>query len=113
MHAGIFKDRYQCVKCSLNPNLKHAWGCDEKAQTAIPTFEYVEADVHYKFWRCPVKFVPNSIGKFFTILNYHKEFPSAAMPNLQNLSARFYLAHLYYGHYFREYEELKRAQEGK
>jgi hypothetical protein len=75
---------------------------------SIPTFEYVEGEVHYKFRSCPAGFIPLSIKRFLMVLNYHREFPSARMPALDEVSSRFYLAYLVYNRHLEDYKLLLR-----
>lgn len=44
-------------------------------------------------------------------LNYYKDFPSAPFPALEDISLRFYIAHLYYKKYFNEYDALMKNAE--
>jgi hypothetical protein len=78
------------------------WGCVKNAQMSIPPFEEIENGIHYRYWNCPSKFVPDSVEGFYMIYRYHKDFPSAVMPPLSLLSARFFLAYRYYESKFNE-----------
>ena len=72
------------------------WGCEKKAQMAIPPLEEIENGIHYRYWNCPGKFISDSVESFFLIYRYHKDFPSAPMPNVHDVSARFFMAYRYY-----------------
>ena len=105
IHAGVFKDKFQCSRCETNPKLKDVWGCDKKTQMPNPTFEEMENGMHYKYWQCPRKFIPDSIFKFLLIKNYHESFPSAPMPAFEDVSPRFLIANNYYENKLNEYQK--------
>lgn len=85
-----------CNLCEVNPNLKETWGCVTKTRMSVPTFEEIENNTHFRYWNCPMKFMSDSIYKFFLVYNYYKDFPSAAMPSFSDVSARFFTAYKYY-----------------
>jgi len=72
-----------------------------------PTFEYTDRGVHVKYWNCPVKFIPDSIWKFITIMDYYDSFPSAPFPNMKNVSLRFLTAHKFFNNKLMEYKIQK------
>lgn len=108
LHAGIFKDKYRCEICDTNPNMKTAWGCHERTRMRVPTFAYQDGNVLYQYWNCPWRFVPKSLESFFTIYRYHKDFPSARMPGIEEVSGRFLQAARFYDH---EYADCLRNKE--
>ena len=57
-----------------------------------PTFE--EDGVRY--WNCPIRFIPDSVYKFFEIYDYHKQFTSVQMPSYKNTAVRFIRAAKYF-----------------
>ena len=61
-----------------------------------PTFEELEGGVHYRYWNCPVLWLPDSIRQFLIINRYCKEFHGVSMPAPGDASARFVLASQYY-----------------
>lgn len=76
-----------------------------------PTFEEVDGDVKYRYWMCPMNFIPGSIVKFNRIYVYQKNYPSAPMPSFIDVSPRFLLASQYYESKYAEY--VKEASNGK
>ena len=108
LHAGVFKDKYKCERCDENPSLKKAWGCHERTQMQVPTFAYQDGGVVYRYWNCPWRFVPKSLETFFAIYKYYKDFPSAPMPPIHEVSGRFLSAARHYDH---EYAECLRNKE--
>ena len=57
-----------------------------------PVFEEIENNTHYKYWNCPIRFIPDNVLQFMEIYNYYKTFPGARMPDYKNVSKRFLLA---------------------
>jgi hypothetical protein len=107
------RGKYECTKCDSNKNLQDAWGCEGKAKVYLPTFEYIENNIHYKLCSCPIKFIPDSVHKFFMIYKYHtEEFPTAPMPAIRNISLRFLLAMRAFNKYRAEYELLLNKDKG-
>lgn len=92
-HAGAFKDKFKCSLCDKNPKNKKYWGCEKKAQIPRPLFvdERKEGDVivQYRYYQCPVRFIPLNIFNWYKLYAYHKDFPSAAMPLYAKLGDRF------------------------
>ena len=86
------------------------WGCEKKTQMSVPTFEEIENGEHNRYWNCPMKFIPESLYKFFMLYNYHKDFPSAQMPSFPNLSNRFLIAYKYYEMKLNEFKMLVMEQ---
>ncbi len=79
----------------------------------VPTFEEIENNIHYFYWNCPVKFIPNNIIKFFCLYDHVKQFPNVRMPDYNNTSIRFLLAGRYYEARYGEALQVKRKMEGK
>jgi len=63
---------------------------------AEPTFAEKINGIEYKYWNCPVKFIPDSIYGFLKIYDYYKTFPGAKISSYDNVSARFLKATQYY-----------------
>lgn len=78
-----------------------------------PTFEELEKGIHYKYWNCPVKFIPSNIIKFFCLYDHVKQFPNVSMPTYDNTSSRFLFAIRYYETQYNEALQMKRKMEGK
>ena len=77
-----------------------------------PTFEEIENGIHYKYWNCPMKFIPGSIIKFFCLYDYVKQFPNVQMPPHKDTSKRFLQAWQYYEARYSEALQMKRKMEG-
>lgn len=92
MLSGIWGDIGKCSKCESNPKLKEAWGCEGKAKLDRPLAIEIVGEKTFKYWSCPKKFIPLSIWNFYDIYQYYKSFPSASMPEYNNVSKRFWLA---------------------
>lgn len=83
-----------------------AWGCEARTLMEEPVF--VEPDgiltnenevrkyTLYRFWNCPIKFIPKSINQLMRIKRFYERFPGAAMPGMDSVSFRFVLACEYY-----------------
>lgn len=61
-----------------------------------PTFQEELNGVIYRYWNCPVKFVPANVWQFLEIYDYYKQFPSANAPDYNKVSKRFLAAYTYY-----------------
>ena len=72
-----------------------------------PTFEEKEGGVHYRYWNCPVLWLPDSVRQFLVLNRYCKEYSGAQMPTPENVSARFVLAAQYYDAKVNENLQLK------
>jgi hypothetical protein len=107
MLSGFFKGKYDCTKCKINKNFPEVWGCNGTARMAIPTFEWVENNIHYKLRSCPRRFIPASVEKFYMIYKYYfKDFPTAPMPGIHDVSLRFLTAYRAFNNFKHEYEEV-------
>jgi hypothetical protein len=93
------------------PVRREEWGCHKRTRLQIPTFVYEEEGVTYRYWMCPWNFVPDSILQFFEVYRYYKDFPSAPMPDIYDVSGRFIIAARYYEARINEY--TKQLSEGK
>ena len=71
---------------------------------SIPPFEEIENGVHFRYWNCPSKFIPESVENFLMLYKYYKDFPSAPMPGIKDVSIRFFIA---YRHYESKLNEFK------
>lgn len=81
-------------------------GCDGKpAPSPVEHDEDKEANVIYRYWNCPKKFIPVSIYKWYNEYKYHKNFPSAIMPAYENIARRFITAVEVYESTLRAYQE--------
>lgn len=83
--------------------MKKAWGCEKKTQLKQPTLIEEENNIRYLYWNCPIKFIPKSISQFMIIYDYYKDFPSAQMPSINDVSYRFLFATKYYDMKYNEY----------
>lgn len=111
MGSGIWGKRFRCEECRNNPKMQEAWGCTGKSRMSQPTFEETENGVHYRYWQCPVAFVPDSVKGFLILYRYCKDFPGVRMPPPSEVSARFLLAAQYYDAKLAENMQLK-AEKG-
>ena len=94
------KIKFRCSKC--NEKNARVWGCVDRTEMAEPTFQEEERGIIYRYWNCPIKFVPMNIWKFLEVYDYYKQFPSAPAPSFENVSRRFLKAFQYYESKFNE-----------
>lgn len=79
------------------------WGCEKKTLMPDPVLVEEINGIEYRYWNCPIKFIPDSIWQFITLYDYQRSFPSAPMPKRDNVSKRFLLAYLYYESKYNEF----------
>jgi hypothetical protein len=104
--VGAFGEKYKCERCIGQPSLAVTWGCKDKAQTTVPTFEEEEYGIRKRYWNCPLKLVPDDVHDFLRIRQFYKEFPGATFPTYEETSIRFLKAWAYYHSKTSEYERL-------
>jgi len=90
--SGNWKLKGRCSECQRNPNLKDAWGCEGKTTMDVPVVREITGGIEYRYWSCPVNFIPLSIWKFYDLYKFHKDFPSAPFPSYKKVSPRFWAA---------------------
>ena len=71
------------------------WGCENKTRMSEPTFEERVKGKTYRYFNCPIKFVPDNVWQFFKIYDAIKLF-NLQMPTYNNISSRFIFAAQYY-----------------
>lgn len=98
-------ERFKCSLCRQNPRLKDAWGCEAPMPLEVqPTDE--KDGIQYRYVNCPVKFVPDSAYQFEFLYNDCLRWKQ--IPALEERSARFIMAYMYYERKLSEYtEEMK------
>jgi hypothetical protein len=75
------------------PDRKKLFGCIEKANRPTETEEL--DGIEYKYWNCPLQFVPPNIWDWYKIYRYVKEF-NGQMPAYEDVNSRFLQACMYY-----------------
>ena len=58
-----------------------------------------------RFWNCPINFIPESVVEFTRQYRYYKDFPSAPMPEYEEVPKRWILSYQYYETKLRHYQE--------
>ena len=76
MSVGTFGEKYKCVRCQENPNNKKVWGCEKRTLMATPTIEEKYGNKIYKYWRCPLLYIPVNVALFVKEYQYIKQFPN-------------------------------------
>lgn len=116
-HTGALH-RYNCQLCLNDPAGKGAldgclWtgGRTELTQPCV----LQDDEVNYILWNCPIHFVPNSIMEFYDEYKFYKDFPSARMPEFNEINHKFLEAYRYYEHCHGEFssEVHKNNSQGK
>lgn len=69
--------------------MQEVWGCKQKTKLLIPTFYDLQNGILYKYWNCPVKFIPDSVFEFLKIRNYYQKYQGAQMPSFDEVDNRF------------------------
>lgn len=60
-------------------------------------------DVIYRYWCCPVMWVPKSVFDFIKIQKYYGTFGGASMPKITEINGRFLDAYFYYDNKVKEF----------
>jgi len=67
-----------------------------------PALEETEDGVEYRYYRCPLKFIPKNVVRFARLRRYVRDFPGT-MPPIKEVSGRFINAYQYYDAKLAEY----------
>jgi len=76
--------------------LKDFWGCEGDTRLPNGAAKEIEDGIEYIYRNCPMRFIPPSIWKWWAMVKYYKDFPSAPFPAMDRVSCRFMLAYWYY-----------------
>ena len=107
LHAGI-TERFNCEVCEQNPEFKIRYGCESCAATNRSVFEIESFDTVYSFHNCPLLFISKSAKSFYNRYIYQKDYPSAPMPEYDNVSARWVQSHKIYEQSYFKYCDIVR-----
>jgi len=66
-----------------------------------------EDGVAYIYYNCPINFIPKSVWDFCNIYDYYREFSSAPMPSIKDVSYKFWIAYKYFTSKTNEYSREK------
>jgi hypothetical protein len=87
------------------PDRKKLFGCAERAKKYVEVEE--ENGKEYLYWNCPLHFVSGNVWLFLRELKYHRDYPSAGMPNYRNCNPKWIDAVNYYENKIAEYVAKK------
>jgi hypothetical protein len=110
LRAGFFKGKFRCNDCTRNPGNKETWGCHGRIKGRQPIAKEDEDGIRYNYFSCPVRFIPASLTSFISLLDFYRDFPSAKMPDFDNVSMRFFMAYRYYNAKLKETLESMEKQ---
>jgi hypothetical protein len=91
--TGAFSKSYGCTECAKMPDRKKLYGCVDKALRYVEVEEY--EGIEYKYYNCPLQFVPPNIWEFLKMYKFMKDFP-ASVPSYKDVCSRFLTAYQYY-----------------
>ena len=103
-HTGAINSS-PCRNCNHDKQLARIRGCDGRPADRPAEWEYWEG-VKILYWNCPTHFIPDSISEWYTYYKYHKDFPGAKMPDIQDKSPKFLQAYTYYERCLNEYRSI-------
>jgi hypothetical protein len=79
-------DTFKCSACSSIMREKRM--CDGVENSETPVFYHPDIG---EFYKCPMRFIPNSIGSFIERYNFYEKYPNA-MKSFEETNPRYWKA---------------------